>query len=173
MLHPEGPPPLTPPRKGEGDGASATRDPAAVVAAARRWIGTPYRHQASCRGAGADCLGVLRGVWRELVGPEPEALPPYARSWAEDGEGELMLDAARRWLIPAPGDAVSAGDVLLFRVARGGTAKHCGIATGPRAMVHAYDGHAVAETPIPEVWERRLVARFRFPASSPLPGGAR
>ncbi|PZQ16969.1 MAG: peptidase [Ancylobacter novellus] len=134
-----------------------------VAAAARRWIGTPYRHQASALGAGADCLGVVRGVWRELIGPEPEPPPPYARSWAEDGAGELMLAAAERWLVPAPGERIAAGDVVLFRVSRGGVAKHCGIATGPAAMVHAYDGHAVAETPIPEVWERRAVARFRFP----------
>ncbi|MDG1118150.1 MAG: peptidase, partial [Flavimaricola sp.] len=29
-----------------------------VVATARGWIGTPYLHQASCRGAGCDCLGL-------------------------------------------------------------------------------------------------------------------
>ena len=135
----------------------------AVVAAARAWIGTPYRHQASLKGAGADCLGVVRGVWRELIGPEPEPPPPYARSWAEDGAGELILAAAEKWLARAPGGEIAAGDVLLFRVARGRVAKHCGIATGPRAMVHAYDGHAVAETAIPDVWVRRLVARFRLP----------
>lgn len=142
----------------------ATLDPALVVAAARLWIGTPYRHQASLKGVGADCLGVVRGVWRDLVGPEPEALPPYVRSWAEDGAGELMLDAARRVLLEADGPAISAGDVLLFRVTRAGPAKHAGIATGPRMMVHAYEGHAVAETAIPEAWANRLVGRFRFPA---------
>lgn len=138
-------------------------DAARVVAEARRWIGTPYRHQASRLGAGADCLGVVRGVWRHLVGPEPARLPPYARSWAEDGAGELLLDAATRWLAPAPPGGIAAGDVLLFRAARGTVAKHCGIATGPRAMVHAYDGHAVAETGVPDVWLRRLTGRFRFP----------
>lgn len=142
----------------------ATLSPDGVVAAARAWIGTPYRHQASLIGAGADCLGVVRGVWRALVGPEPEPLAPYARSWAEDGDAELLLSAARRRLVELAPDEVGAGDVLLFRVRRDGPARHAGIATGPAAMVHAYDGHAVAETPIPEVWRRRLVARFRFPA---------
>lgn len=146
--------------------ARPTLDPALVVAAARRWIGTPYRHQASRLGAGADCLGVVRGVWRELVGPEPEPMPPYARSWAEDGAGELMLAAAGRSLIRAPEGPVEPGDVLLFRVAGGAVAKHAGIATASDAMVHAYDGHAVAETPIPDVWMKRLVARFRFPAKN-------
>ncbi len=38
-----------------------------VVAIARDWIGTPYVHQASAQGAGCDCLGLLRGVWRALI----------------------------------------------------------------------------------------------------------
>lgn len=33
-----------------------------IVAAARQWLGTPYRHQASVRGVGCDCLGLIRGV---------------------------------------------------------------------------------------------------------------
>ncbi|MFC7053810.1 NlpC/P60 family protein [Hansschlegelia quercus] len=143
----------------------ATLDGALVVSEAQTWIGTPYRHRASLRGAGADCLGVIRGVWRALIGPEPEDLPPYARSWAEDGAGEPMLDAALRWLVRQEAGPIEPGDVLLFRVARGGPAKHAGIATGARMMVHAYDGHAVTETPIPEAWERRIVGRFRFPAA--------
>ena len=32
------------------------------------WIGTPYRHQASRKGVGCDCLGLVLGVWRELYG---------------------------------------------------------------------------------------------------------
>ncbi|GBD49634.1 phage cell wall peptidase, NlpC/P60 family [Methylopila sp. Yamaguchi] len=118
-------------------------------------------------GAGADCLGVVRGVWRELIGPEPEALAPYARTWAEDGGAEMLLSAARRRLVELPPDEIAPGDVLLFRVRRDGPARHAGVATGAAAMVHAYDGHAVAETAIPDVWRRRLVARFRFPAAGP------
>ena len=51
---------------------------AAALEEARGWVGTPYRHQASLKGEGADCLGLIRGVWREVVGPEPEVLPPYS-----------------------------------------------------------------------------------------------
>ena len=55
----------------------SSADPATrrrVVAIARDWIGTPYRNQASMKGAGADCLGLIRGVWRALYGQEPQAL---------------------------------------------------------------------------------------------------
>ena len=51
-------------------------DPDAVIAAVRRWLGTPYHDQASLRGVGCDCLGLARGVWREVVGAEPQAIPP-------------------------------------------------------------------------------------------------
>lgn len=33
-----------------------------AVLVARTWIGTPYVHQGSAQGAGADCLGLVRGV---------------------------------------------------------------------------------------------------------------
>ena len=46
-----------------------------IVRAAGDWLGTPYRHQASVRGVGCDCLGLIRGVWRECIGPEPEPVP--------------------------------------------------------------------------------------------------
>ena len=39
-----------------------------VVDAARGWLGTPYVHQASSKGSGADCLGLIRGIWREIFG---------------------------------------------------------------------------------------------------------
>ena len=37
-----------------------------IVAAARRWVGTPYVHQASLIHVGCDCLGLVRGVWRDV-----------------------------------------------------------------------------------------------------------
>ena len=64
---------------------SGAPDPAAIVAEARAWIGTPYRHQASLKGVGCDCLGLLRGVWRAVVGGEPEGPPPNSADWAEAG----------------------------------------------------------------------------------------
>jgi len=56
---------------------------AEILRAARRWIGTPYRHQASLRGAGCDCLGLVRGVWRDVYGGEPEPVPAYSPDGGE------------------------------------------------------------------------------------------
>ena len=138
----------------------------AVVAAARRWIGTPYVHQASCRGAGCDCLGLLRGIWRELHGREPEAVPAYTADWSEVAGEERLWAAALRHLGPKPLGAAAPGDVILFRMRDGGVAKHLGVqAETGRApsFVHAYSGRGVVESALTAPWARRVVARFSFP----------
>jgi NlpC/P60 family putative phage cell wall peptidase len=138
------------------------------VEAARGWLGTPYRHQASEKGQGADCLGLVRGVWREVVGGEPEAPPAYSADWAEVGDEETLLAAARRWLVEKPLAAMGAGDVLLFRMSDDAAVKHCAILSevgGPEPrMIHAYWGRCVVESWMGPWWKRRLVAAFGWPS---------
>ena len=138
-----------------------------VVALARRWIGTPYVHQCSVIGAGTDCLGLIRGIWRESYGCEPETAPAYTPDWGECGRDELLMQGALRHLKPVPPHAVEApGEVLLFRMRQGGVAKHLGVlsATGEHArFIHAYDRHGVVESPLSTPWRRRIAARFLFP----------
>lgn len=140
-----------------------------IVIAARDWIGTPYRHQAACRGAGCDCLGLIRGVWREIRGAEPERPPAYSMDWSEPAREELLWQAAARHLVPRPMTAETAGDVILFRMRAGAVAKHLGIVAGLGAsasFIHAYCGHGVVESALGAPWRRRIVARFAFPEES-------
>jgi len=139
---------------------------ARIVDAARGWIGTPYRHQAACRGAGCDCLGLVRGVWREVMGAEPERPPAYSMDWSEPARDEALWRAAARHLVQKPLGVEAPGDVVLFRMRAGAVAKHLGImsGTGPEArFVHAYSGHGVVETALSAPWRRRIAARFAFP----------
>ena len=131
-----------------------------IVSEARSWIGTPYRHQHSTKGAGCDCLGLLRGVYRNCIGPEPELPPPYSASWGEAGKVEFMLDAANRWLDPV---TIDRAEVLIFRMRRGMIAKHCGIVVAPGYMVHA-DSSAgfVVETELTPAWVAKIAAGFKF-----------
>lgn len=160
------------PNKGKGGADSARGFPvrrAAIVAAARGWIGTPYRHQASSRGVGADCLGLVRGIWREVLGQEPPRPPAYTPDWAEATGEERLFEAALRHLVQVPADAAAAGDVLLFRMIERGPAKHAAILTSSwlpgGTIVHAYSGHAVCETRLTDPWVRRLAGVFRFPGA--------
>ena len=134
-----------------------------VVAAARGWLGTPYHDQASLKRVGCDCLGLIRGVWRETVGPEPFAMPPYSRDWGEVAKREPILDLAHTVMVEVPPDRLTPGAVLVFRMRRGAVAKHLGILTEPDRFIHAYERIGVLEEPFNATWRRRLAAAFRFP----------
>lgn len=137
-----------------------------IVALAEAWLGTPYQHQASCKGAGTDCLGLLRGIWRGLYGHEPRAIPAYTADWSEPQGREDLLEAAQSLLLPVMPGAERAGDVLLFRMRPGAVAKHLGILStvGEAAsFIHAYSGHGVVLSPLSAPWRRKVAAIFRFP----------
>ena len=148
----------------------------AIVKAARGWLGTPYHHQASVKGIGTDCLGLIRGLWRELYGPEPEAMPAYTRDWGDATGSETLLAAACRHLAKLEdASAAQAGDVLEFRMRDEGVAKHAGIlvalpASGllerdraPSRLIHAQEGIGVVEIELGAWWRRRAAAAFQFP----------
>lgn len=148
-------------------GQSEARAGVEIVALARAWIGTPYVHQASRIGAGADCLGLIRGVWRTLYGREPEEVPPYTCDWSEPERVERLIEAAARHLDMVAVTEVRAGDVLAFRMISHGVAKHLGVLAvsegGIQTLLHAYSGHGVVESPLTPAWCRRIAAAFRFP----------
>lgn len=140
-----------------------------VVAAARAWIGTPYHHQAALKHVGCDCLGLVRGIYAELIGPA-EAPPPYSPDWAETkGRGEeAMLDAARRYLVEVPwkrGDQLQPGQVLVFRYRPTSAAKHAGIVVEPEKMVHSYNRVGVTEVSLGHHWTSKIAGVFLFPGA--------
>ena len=143
----------------------ATADPALIVSAARAWLGTPYHDQASLRGVGCDCLGLARGVWRAVVGPEPFPIPPYSRDWAECGARDVLADGAGKVMIPVPLSVTAPGHLLIFRMRSAAVAKHLGIMTMQDRFVHAYEATGVIEERLSPPWARRLAYAFAFPAA--------
>lgn len=141
-----------------------------VAEIARLWIGTPYVHQASVRSGGTDCLGLIRGVWRELYDSEPEAVPEYSRDWSEPQGDEVLTAAAdRHFTRVARGRDIWSGELLLFRMRDGSVAKHLGlVGAGGHfpTFIHAYSGHGVVESHLSAAWVRRMSARFDFPTAT-------
>ena len=142
-----------------------------IVSLARSWIGTPYVHQASVKGAGCDCLGLLRGVWRELRGEEPETPPPYSPDWAEARGQETLRDALARYLTEIEIKDIAPGDVVLFRMLARGPAKHCAIVAevlsgseghGALTLIHARQNKRVSEEAFTASWQRKLAYAFRL-----------
>ena len=133
---------------------------------ARDWIGTPYRHQGRTRQVGADCLGLILGVWGTLYGDFPHVVPSYSADWNEARRDDVLWMAARQYLEPADEEPEQAGQVVLFRMRSGSVAKHLGVLSGDahaRNFIHAYQGHGVVESPLTDPWRRKIAARFAFP----------
>ena len=133
-----------------------------IVGAARAWLGTPYRHQASTPGAGCDCLGLVRGVWRTVYGVEPAALPNYSADWREAGRGGGLPEAAEALMQRAEGEPRT-GQLVLFRLQRSLPPRHCGIMVSGERFIHAQEGLGVVEANMSESWRKRVAAVFEFP----------
>ena len=133
-----------------------------VVDEARLWLGTPYRHQGSRLKVGADCLGLIRGIWRAIYGDEPETPGPYAMDWAEKGDDDRLLNAAVRHFEPVNIDP-SFGHLVLFRWNADALAKHAGIMVSQTSFIHAYSGVGVVESPLVPAWRKKVAGVFAFP----------
>jgi len=148
-------------------------DRVAIVEEARSWLGTPYHHQASVKQVGCDCLGLLRGVWRAVIGPEPEAMVAYTPDWGQATGEETLLAVANRHLVPIGLEAARPGDVLVFRMKPRAVAKHCGILVGENRFIHAFEKAGTVEANLSDWWQRRVAGAFSFPAGNDLPSEAR
>lgn len=132
-----------------------------IVRIAQSWVGTPYHHQASLKGVGCDCVGLVRGVYRELYGVEPPELINYSSDWGDANGNESMVIAANKYLVPTtePGP----GSVILLRWAKHRVAKHCMILSFNGKAIHAYQRSPVTEIKLSGWWWDRVVYAFNFP----------
>ena len=87
---------------------------------------------------------------------------PYTRDWGEAGGEEVLADAARNFLLEIPIAAAGPGALILFRMARGAPAKHCGIRS-ETGLIHAYEGAGVIEEPWSPIWARKAAFAFHYP----------
>jgi len=141
----------------------ATR--ARALAIAESWIGTPYRHQASRRQVGCDCLGLMIGVWRELYGDTVPVRLCYSPDWAETARGEPLLAALRERCDEIGPHDMAPGDILAFRWQAGAAAKHLALLAPGGRIIHAYEGHAVTASAFVPSWRRRVAGVFAFPST--------
>lgn len=127
----------------------------AVVAEARRWLGTPFRHGGRRLGAGVDCIGLAIGVARVLGLPYQDAAG-YPRRPDED---ELARGLARVLAHCAPEEA-KPGDLL--RLSCRGRATHVAIVT-ERGILHAHaPSGRVIEHGYDGTWPGPAVAAYRL-----------
>lgn len=135
-------------------------DPDAVLAAARLWVGTPYVLGAALRGAGCDCVGLIRGVLADVAGGPVPDVPGWRVDWAQVA-GRPLFEAAALHLaaaLPEPRH----GDVIAFRIA--GREAHVGILAPRGRVIHAVERIGVVEVPL-GAYADRIAFRVAFPAA--------
>lgn len=106
-----------------------------VVAEAREWIGTKFHAQASVKGVGCDCKGLVWGVARELGLPEANTFHAQVADYdltKKDFGAPLKAGMAEVFV---PVDEMIPGDVLLLTVH--GKPGHLAIVTENGRAIHA------------------------------------
>ena len=99
----------------------------ALVAEAKKWIGTPYRYGGHSR-SGTDCSGFVMEVFRAAVGIE---LPRTSR---DQHKNSIRIDAKQ----------LEVGDLVFFATGgSGGGVSHVGIFIGDNNMIHASTSRGV------------------------------
>ncbi|MBS3962570.1 MAG: C40 family peptidase [Sandarakinorhabdus sp.] len=123
-----------------------------LVAAARGFIGTPWRHQGRLKGVGVDCVGLVVGALAE-VGILVDGRTDYPRQ----PDPDELLGQLRTWCRRRP--KARPGDILLFAM-DGHRPQHIGIATDI-GVIHAHAGaRAVVEHGLDETWAPRVAGVF-------------
>lgn len=134
-----------------------------IVTMARRWLGTPFHHQARLQGVGVDCVGLVIGVARELgVVPSSWDVTGYGRV----PDGKQLVHHLDSLLQPVAQSEMRPGDVVL--VAFDSHPQHVGIVGdyvhGGHSIIHASGSHGrVLETRLLFTKAMRFVAAYRFP----------
>jgi cell wall-associated NlpC family hydrolase len=109
---------------------------AAVVAEARKWLGTPYHNCADIQGVGVDCGMLIVRVFVDTGLCAPFDPRPYPPDWhlhrGEEKYLGFVFDRCCEVEKPQP------GDVMVVRIGR--CYSHGGIVTvpAPLTIVHAY-----------------------------------
>lgn len=127
------------------------------VAAARLWVGTPFRHACRQRGVGVDCVGLAIGVGNEtgLLGGYD-----FTGYSAVTAPGLCRREVSRFCDEFFGADGLLAGDIVLF--AFGGLEQHLAIYNGEGGIIHAYQSAGfVGEHEFTGAWRRQATGYFR------------
>lgn len=138
-----------------------------AVKEAREWIGTPVVWEASLKGKGCDCRGLVAGVARELGWPEGSAFEASVGAYARNIDEAKLTAGLDRLLRRVRPDMMHKGDVLGFTIK--GKMQHLGIFAGEGRMVHAYmtPPSKVVEVPLGVYWTNRLAGVWRWKSLRP------
>jgi NlpC/P60 family putative phage cell wall peptidase len=146
--------------------------PERVIAEARNWLGTPYRHQGRQRTVAVDCIGLVFGVMHAVGLGSSEfwiAFNRKHRSYKRVPDGHSLHDIFSLYTPEYPKTQAKPGDVLLICMA--GMPRHTAILSERGSIIHAHsEAHGCIEQPWTDTWYRDTASAFRICATEFLDG---
>lgn len=136
-----------------------------IAEEARQWVGTRWAHQASLKGVGADCIGLVVGVAAACGVAEAAAFrsAPEYRGYGREPDPSLLLAGCERWLNRVMLWEARLGDVLVFRFLF--EPQHFALVSreDPQYIVHSYaQARRVVENRLDDTWRTRRLRAYRF-----------
>ena len=136
---------------------------AAIVAEARTWCGTRWHHGQSVKGAGADCIGLIVGVARELGIQEAAKFDASAeiRGYGREPDPAMIQRACSAFLTPSR--ELLPGNILYLRVPKVAHPIHFALVADGGRMIHSIvTVGKVVEHRLDDVWRQRIAQVFSY-----------
>lgn len=138
-------------------------------AAARDWLGTPFRAHSQAKGAGVDCVHLAAAIYKEC-GVITEFAPP---NYTLDQGMHLTQSAVEHYVVqtgcftdfpgPVAFEKLMIGDLLLIKMGR--VSHHVGILTSAEncaGFIHVFQGFKVHECDLMDpTWRKRIEKVYR------------
>lgn len=137
-----------------------------LIIEARRWLGTPVRHQHAILGHGADCWAVVKepGLACGVLDYDDDRMAPFA-AYGEQPSPRIVLGVLETFLLPVTGEPETA-DVACIAW-RPGLPMHMAILgdfQGRKTLIHALrNKHQVVEHGFSAEWPGLVHSWWRYP----------
>jgi NlpC/P60 family putative phage cell wall peptidase len=135
-----------------------------AVAEARKWLDTPFKHQGCVRGAGCDCIGLIKGVGMALRLVDYDPSSAQAKAFANYSimpNPRRMREGLATWLVQIPVAEATLADI--YFMAWGKEPQHVALITD-KGIIHSYSrAGKVVEHGLDDLWRSRIIAAYRYP----------
>ena len=136
-----------------------------VVEEARTWIDTPFKDQGYMKGLGVDCIGLIKGLARDLNLCKKDIvhMADFTMPYGKMPNRSIILPALNRHLVPIGRDELDIADIILYLGKH--EPQHLAIKTD-LGIIHSYQPFgAVKEHGMTGEWGNpsRMLAMYRFP----------
>jgi cell wall-associated NlpC family hydrolase len=133
-----------------------------VIAYARTWLKTPFRHQSDVRASGVDCAMLLVRVFVDTGMVEPFDPGKYPQQFFLHRDEERFLGWLNRYALEIAPELAKPGDVVVYKMGR--VFAHGALIVSDREIINAW-----AKERQVAIVERNTIELTHFKDNTPRP----